>query len=65
MDLGQMSVNTEILLAERCPPPFDVVQKLEIAPDGRVYPSCAEVEGKGQEVRYDFDRAALVSAGVS
>ncbi|MFB8168277.1 radical SAM protein [Kitasatospora purpeofusca] len=60
MDLGGMKVNTDILLPERCPPPSDVVEKLEIAPDGRVYLSCAEVAGPGREVRFDFDRAVLV-----
>ncbi|MEV6981793.1 radical SAM protein [Sphaerisporangium sp. NPDC051017] len=61
MDLGQMEVNTDILLPERCPPPSDVVEKLEVSPDGRVYLSCAEVAGPGREVRYDFDQAALVA----
>ncbi|MBO1414671.1 radical SAM protein [Streptomyces sp. FH025] len=61
MDLGGMKVNTDILLPERCPPPSDVVEKLEISPDGRVYLSCAEVAGPGREVRYDFDQAALVT----
>ncbi|RJL22028.1 radical SAM protein [Bailinhaonella thermotolerans] len=60
MDLGQMQVNLDILLPERCPQPTGHVEKLEIAPDGRVYLSCAEVAGPGQNVRYDFDQAALV-----
>lgn len=61
-DLAQMHVNTEILLPGRCPAPVDVVEKLEIAPDGRVYLSCAEVAGPGREVRFDFDQATLVAA---
>jgi MoaA/NifB/PqqE/SkfB family radical SAM enzyme len=65
MDLGQLSVNTAILLPERCPPPSDIVEKLEISPDGRVYLSCAEVAGPGRSVRFDFDRAALVATGAS
>ncbi|TMR99493.1 radical SAM protein [Nonomuraea basaltis] len=62
MDLAPLSVNTDILLPERCPAPSDVVEKLEIAPDGRVYLSCAEVAGPGRPVRFDFDAAALVTA---
>ncbi|MGW4896613.1 radical SAM protein [Kitasatospora sp. NPDC004240] len=65
MDLGEMTVNTDILLPERCPPPSDVVEKLEISPDGRVYLSCAEVAGPGREVRYDFGRAALVAVAAA
>jgi Fe-coproporphyrin III synthase len=61
MDLGRMSVNTEILLPERCHPPSGVIEKLEIAPDGRVYLSCAEVAGPGQEVRFDFAAASLIT----
>ncbi|MFG1706483.1 radical SAM protein [Nonomuraea sp. M3C6] len=62
MDLAPLSVNTDILLPERCPPPSDVIEKLEISPDGRVYLSCAEVAGPGRAVRFDFDSAALVTA---
>ena len=61
MDLGRMRINTDILLPERCPPPSDTIEKLEISPDGRVYLACAEVAGPGRSVRYDFDQAALVA----
>jgi MoaA/NifB/PqqE/SkfB family radical SAM enzyme len=60
IDLGEMQVNLGILLPERCPPPADIIEKLEIAPDGRVYTSCDQVAGPGTPtIRYDFDRGAL------
>ena len=39
----------------------DVVEKLEIAPDGRVYLSCAEVAGPGRALRFDFNQAILTT----
>ncbi|GAA3745014.1 MoaA/NifB/PqqE/SkfB family radical SAM enzyme [Spinactinospora alkalitolerans] len=62
MNLTGLHINREILLPERCPASGDVVEKLEIAPDGRVYLSCAEVAGNGRDIRFDFARAALVNA---
>lgn len=65
IDVGAMTINTDILLPERCAPPSGVVEKLEIAPDGRVYLSCAEVAGHGRGARYDFDLTALIGAEAS
>ncbi|MEV2274571.1 radical SAM protein [Nocardiopsis sp. NPDC049922] len=62
LNLTGMYVNSHILLPERCPAPQGVVEKLEIAPDGRVYLSCAEVAGHGRDVRFDFDRGLLAEA---
>ncbi|GAA1454803.1 radical SAM protein [Nocardiopsis tropica] len=61
-DLSGMDINRHILLPDRCPAPEDVVEKLEIAPDGRIYLSCAEVAGHGHDVRFDFDQGLLVHA---
>ncbi|SPL88443.1 unnamed protein product [[Actinomadura] parvosata subsp. kistnae] len=62
MNLAPLSVSTDILLPERYSAPSDVVEKLEIAPDGHVYLSCAEVAGPHRDVRFGFDAAALVAA---
>lgn len=62
IDLTGMDINRHILLPDRRPASDDVVEKLEIAPDGRVYLSCAEVAGDGRDVRFDFDQRRLVHA---
>lgn len=55
-----MNVNLHVLLPDRCTPSGgEVIEKLEIAPDGRVYTSCADVAGPGSAIRYDFEAGVL------
>lgn len=61
MNLGRLQVNRHVLRPPRAAPPADgTIDKLELAPDGRVYLACQEVGGDGRPVRFDFPSARFV-----